>query len=57
MVLFLATILGLVIWIVLFFLGAKSLESFLITLLIVVLAATWNLVSRYLPGAGGVEDD
>jgi hypothetical protein len=49
MVLFLATIVGLVIWIVMFFLGAKALESFLITLLIVVLAGTWNLVSRYLP--------
>jgi hypothetical protein len=50
MVLFLATILGLVIWIVMFFLGAKALESFLITLLVVLLAGTWTLVSRYLPG-------
>ena len=50
MVLFLATILGLVIWVVLFFLGAKALESFLITLLVILLAATWNLASRYLPG-------
>jgi hypothetical protein len=56
MVLFLATILGLVIWIVLFFLGAKALESFLITLLIIVLAATWNLASRYLPGRRADED-
>ena len=50
MLLFLATILGLVVWIVMFFLGAKSLESFLITLLIVLLAATWQVLSPYLPG-------
>ena len=56
MVLFLATILGLVIWIVLFFLGAKALESFLITLLVILLAGTWNLVARYLPGRRPGED-
>jgi hypothetical protein len=50
MVLYLATILGLVIWVVLFFLGAKALESFLITLLVILLAGTWNLAVRYLPG-------
>jgi hypothetical protein len=57
MLLLLATILGLVIWIVLFFLGAKALESFLITLLIVLLAATWHLVAPYLPGHRGADDD
>jgi uncharacterized membrane protein len=53
MVLFLATILGLVIWIIMFFLGAKALESFLITLLIVLLAATWQALSSHLPGRRG----
>jgi hypothetical protein len=57
MLLFLATILGLVIWIVLFFIGAKALESFLITLLIVLLAATWHVLSPYLPGRSRVDDD
>jgi Mn2+/Fe2+ NRAMP family transporter len=57
MLLLLATILGLVIWIVLFFLGAKALESFLITLLIVMLAAAWKLVAPYLPGQRGAGDD
>jgi hypothetical protein len=57
MLLFLATILGLVIWIVLFFLGAKALESFLITLLIVMLAAAWQLVTPYLPGHRREQDD
>jgi hypothetical protein len=56
MVLFLATIFGLVIWIVMFFLGAKSLESFLITLLVVMLAGTWTLASRHLPGRRLDED-
>jgi hypothetical protein len=57
MLLFLATILGLVIWIVLFFIGAKALESFLITLLIVLLAATWRVLSPYLPGRRRVDGD
>jgi Mn2+/Fe2+ NRAMP family transporter len=57
MLLLLATILGLVIWIVLFFIGAKALESFLITLLIVLLAATWQVLSPYLPGRRRVDGD
>ena len=57
MLLFLATILGLVIWIILFFIGAKALESFLLTLLIVLLAATWQVLSPYLPGSRRTGDD
>jgi uncharacterized membrane protein len=57
MLLLLATILGLVIWIVLFFIGAKALESFLITLLIVLLAATWHALSPYLPGRRDTGED
>jgi Mn2+/Fe2+ NRAMP family transporter len=57
MLLFLATILGLVVWIVMFFIGAKALESFLITLLIVLLAATWQVLSPYLPGHRGTRED
>ena len=57
MLLFLATILGLVIWIVMFFIGAKSLESFLITLLIVMLAASWQVLSPYLPGKRASSED
>jgi hypothetical protein len=57
MLMLLATILGLVIWIVLFFLGAKALESFLITLLIVLLAGTWQMAARYLPGQRRTDDD
>jgi hypothetical protein len=57
MLMLLATILGLVIWIVLFFLGAKALESFLITLLVVLLAGTWQLLVHYLPGQRRPGDD
>jgi hypothetical protein len=57
MLMLLATILGLVIWITLFFLGAKALESFLITLLIVLLAGTWRMLSGSLPGQRPADED
>jgi Mn2+/Fe2+ NRAMP family transporter len=57
MLLLLATIFGLVVWIVLFFIGAKALESFLITLLIVLLAATWHVLAPYLPGRRDLGED
>ena len=46
----LATTIGLVIWLVLWALGTKAIDSFLITILIVLVAATGRIVSRYLPG-------
>jgi len=48
--LFLTTCAGLVIWIVLWALGAKSFDAFLITLLLVIVAATARIVTPYLPG-------
>jgi hypothetical protein len=45
-----ATITGLVIWIVLWSLGVKSVDAFLITILIVVVTATAQIAARYLPG-------
>jgi len=45
-----ATTAGLVIWLVLWALGSKAIDAFLITMLIVLLAATGRIVSRYLPG-------
>jgi hypothetical protein len=45
-----ATTAGLIIWIVLWSLGWKSIDAFLITLLIVLVAATGRIVARYLPG-------
>jgi hypothetical protein len=45
-----ATVTGLVIWIVLWSLGVKSVDAFLITILIVLVAATAQIAARYLPG-------
>ena len=53
----LTTIAGLVIWIVLWAIGVKSFDAFLITIVIVLLAATWQLVAPYLPGDRGARED
>jgi hypothetical protein len=46
----LATTTGLVIWIVLYALGAKGFDGFMITILIMVVAATVRIVLPHLPG-------
>lgn len=46
----LATTAGLIIWIVLWALGAKGFDSFMITALIVLVAATVSSLARSLPG-------
>ena len=48
--LFLTTCAGLVLWIVLWALGVKSFDAFLITLLMVIVAGTVRMVTPYLPG-------
>jgi hypothetical protein len=48
--LLLTLIIGLVVWIVLWAIGAKSLDAFLITLLMLVIAAAVRLLVPYLPG-------
>jgi hypothetical protein len=48
--LFLTLITGLVIWIVLWAIGAKSFDAFLITLLLMIMAAAAHFVWRLLPG-------
>jgi hypothetical protein len=48
--LLLTTIAGLAIWIVLWAVGAKSFDAFLITMVLVLLAATARLLTPYLPG-------
>ena len=57
MLLLLTTITGLAIWIVLWAIGVKSFDAFLITIVLVVLAATWQLLSPYLPGERGSRED
>jgi hypothetical protein len=45
-----ATTAGLIIWLVLWALGQKAIDAFLITVLIALVAATLRMVSPYLPG-------
>ena len=48
--LFLTTCAGLVLWIVLWAVDVKSFDAFLLTLLMVIIAATMRIVTPYLPG-------
>jgi hypothetical protein len=45
-----ATTVGLVIWIVLWALGIKAIDAFMITVLLVLLGATMRIIAPYLPG-------
>jgi hypothetical protein len=45
-----ATTFGLVIWLVMWALGVKPLDAFLITVLVVLLGATARMLAPYLPG-------
>ena len=44
---------GLIIWIVLWALGAKGFDSFMLATLIIVIGATAKILSGYLPGRRG----
>lgn len=46
----LAATFGFVVWIVLWSLGAKGFDAFMITVLILLLGATARIVSPFLPG-------
>jgi Mn2+/Fe2+ NRAMP family transporter len=46
----LATVFGLIVWIVLWALGAKALDSFLITILVIVVGATVRMLAPSMPG-------
>jgi hypothetical protein len=41
---------GLIVWIVLWALGAKGFDAFLITTAIIVVGATLKIITGYLPG-------
>jgi hypothetical protein len=45
-----ATTVGLVIWIVMWALGIKAVDAFLITVLLILLGATMRIIAPYLPG-------
>lgn len=46
----LATTAGLIVWIVLWSIGSKGFDSFMITTLVVLVAATMRMVAAKLPG-------
>ncbi len=48
--LLLTTIAGLVVWIVLWAIDVKSFDAFLITLAMILVAATVRIISPFLPG-------
>ena len=50
MVLLLTTIAGLVVWIVLWAIGVKSFDAFMITIAMILLAATAQIFAPFLPG-------
>ncbi len=45
-----ATTCGLVIWLVMWALGVKAFDSFMITVLVVLIGATARIIAPYLPG-------
>jgi hypothetical protein len=45
-----ATTFGLVVWLVLWALGVKAIDAFLITILVVLLDVTVRIIAPYLPG-------
>ncbi|MGH2839235.1 MAG: hypothetical protein ACRDKY_00240 [Solirubrobacteraceae bacterium] len=48
----LLTTFGLVVWIVLWAMGAKAIDAFMITTLVIVLGAAGRMLAPYLPGRG-----
>jgi hypothetical protein len=48
--LFLTTCAGLVLWIILWAVDVKPFDAFLLTLLMIIIAATLRIVTPYLPG-------
>jgi hypothetical protein len=48
--LFLTTCAGLVLWIILWAVDVKPFDAFLLTLLMIIIAATLRMVTPYLPG-------
>jgi hypothetical protein len=55
--LYLALITGLVIWIIGWAIGIKSFDAFLITILIVLIAASGRILSIFLPSRQSRDDE
>lgn len=56
MVILYSTMTALVLWVVLWSLGAKSFDAFMLSMAIIVGAATWHVVAPYLPGRHGSDE-
>jgi Mn2+/Fe2+ NRAMP family transporter len=54
--LLLTLITGLVVWVVLWAIGVKSFDAFLIPLVLVLIASTMRILVPFLPGRGGDEE-
>jgi hypothetical protein len=50
--LILVTTFGLVVWIVLWAIGQKAIDAFIITLVVILLGAAGRMLTPYLPGRG-----
>jgi hypothetical protein len=48
----LATTFAMIVWIVMWSIGAKSLDGFLVATIIILLASTVRILKPYLPGRG-----
>jgi hypothetical protein len=46
----LASTFGLILWLVLWALGVKAFDAFMLTVLIAIVAATLRMIAPYLPG-------
>jgi len=55
MIIYAATLTGLVLWIVLWALGVKSFDAFMLVLLLMLLGAVAHIVAPFLPGNRGKE--
>jgi hypothetical protein len=55
--LYLALITGLVVWIIGWAIGVKSFDAFLITILIVLVAASGRILSIFLPSRQSSDDE
>jgi len=55
MVIFLSALTGLVLWIILWAIGVKGFDAFMLTMLITLIGVVVHVISPYLPGNRGEE--
>ena len=55
MVIFLSALFGLVLWVILWAIGAKGFDAFMLTMLITLIGVIIYVITPYLPGNRGEE--